>query len=508
MDWIREEYRSYMRPFRDRPDILVPGFWRFCKPGAKAIPYMHCFASQTHDPDFFELGEEVGELRGKHGHPKTKANPRLTGKRFCGSQDVWENGALYAQQGTPETDEEGVPFCCQMGEPEPGGYTFTADGRIVEPSGAEVGGLRMGAGLIAAAGCEMLLGGRQRPQPGSELPMGLRVAGGVSASANGGLLLVGRPLDRTAGHLMLSGGTAASAAGEVVIIGSDKATAHGPVTVGGQGMQSTMGSVSMGLLDCLVSRGGVVVDSQSPTPVGGVRGGLRMGGEPRCELSCGSTPAGPVATGLYADWDPASLSPSDGDPISGLPDSSGNGHHCTDPGPTQQPHWFASQINGLPAVEFALDDFLPVTGDLDSPFTLYAVIKPSATEARTIVGSYAGGLVWRINSAGRLEVLENGAGTIFTGGKVLAPGNWYIVSLKYDGDAFLQRVGTCMDGGVTSSVAFSGAGAFLGAHGNPSSGFPGDYFLGLLARVLVYDTNLSRADDADNLCYLKGTYNL
>lgn len=136
MDYLSHVYKSKMRLYRDRPDVLTAGRWYWCPEGAKAIPFMDRFVSMKWDSDGIALDpNQLGEVEVIPGYTSGVANARLTGQRFCGARDIWENGALYAQRGTPATDVDGVPFCCQEGGAL-GGLAIEGQGGFVDLNSA------------------------------------------------------------------------------------------------------------------------------------------------------------------------------------------------------------------------------------------------------------------------------------------------------------------------------------------------------------------------------------
>lgn len=122
MDVISHCYRSRMRLYRDRPDVLTWGRWHWCPAGAIVVPFTHPFCSRYWDPDGWENDGLLGEVTEPHEYYKGNSHPRLLGRRVCGSQDVWENGSLFSMQGTPIVDTDpdmigtyadGIPRCCR-----------------------------------------------------------------------------------------------------------------------------------------------------------------------------------------------------------------------------------------------------------------------------------------------------------------------------------------------------------------------------------------------------------
>lgn len=179
MDYLRSCYASNQRPFRDRPDVIVRGRWHWSPPGARVIPYEHLFGSSTHDPNGTLDDPPLGELRGHHGRSKGKTSARYTGQNWCGSEEVWTQGALFSALGTPTVDEEGVPKCCQSLPPTPGGADAAGDASYIGP-GSVLGLSLIGGGVIeppVLAGGGVQLGG-EAPSPDGLVGGGVLVGGG------------------------------------------------------------------------------------------------------------------------------------------------------------------------------------------------------------------------------------------------------------------------------------------------------------------------------------------
>jgi hypothetical protein len=127
MDELQFLYRSYMRPFKDRPDVLLPGRWRWCAEGAVRVPFAHRFTSSLLLPDDVKGMQVVGEVFDKFIPVADDPIPRYTGQTPCGSLDAWQNGILYADRGTPVLDWDGVPACCGARPAPPGGALLGGD---------------------------------------------------------------------------------------------------------------------------------------------------------------------------------------------------------------------------------------------------------------------------------------------------------------------------------------------------------------------------------------------
>ena len=112
MDVSPRIYRSNFRPFRGRPDIVIPGRWHWCPPGAKALPFWHAMGSMCQDQTP-RLGTtwNLGEIPQWEGIQTHVPNSRYTGQHWCGSAEDWQQGAVWGRR--LELDREGVPFCCR-----------------------------------------------------------------------------------------------------------------------------------------------------------------------------------------------------------------------------------------------------------------------------------------------------------------------------------------------------------------------------------------------------------
>lgn len=112
MDMLRSCYRSSIRPYRDRPDILVLGRWYFCKRGAKAIPFTHVFTSLNWLPEGKKLQPVIGEVPPRGDYSKQAGPSTWIGQSFCGTQDAWLHGILYADRTKPLVHHDGSPCSC------------------------------------------------------------------------------------------------------------------------------------------------------------------------------------------------------------------------------------------------------------------------------------------------------------------------------------------------------------------------------------------------------------
>lgn len=140
-------------------------------------------------------------------------------------------------------------------------------------------------------------------------------------------------------------------------------------------------------------------------------------------------------------------------------------------------------------------------------FTLFAVIKPDiagGASANTILSRRDGvGLTnqswqWRINTAGKLELLVLSGNTAATcaGATTLAAGAKYVVAARKAGSAYTMFVegasnGTASIGAPNSTPSGMLIGASLGGGATPS-----EYFNGVIDEVAFIPSGLSDADIA------------
>lgn len=118
MDYLRRTYKSKMRLFHDAPDVLVPGQWWECTPGAKPLPFPHTFGSSVWiDHQRADWYEGVGEVSEKKVGVRRKRPERLTGQGYCGSRGAFLYGDAIQTQGSLSLDADGIPTCCPTSRP-------------------------------------------------------------------------------------------------------------------------------------------------------------------------------------------------------------------------------------------------------------------------------------------------------------------------------------------------------------------------------------------------------
>lgn len=275
-----------MRLFKDRPDVLTPGRWLWCPPGAKLIPYYHVFGTNYQESTQHKIDPPVGEVPVRLGWSDGKASPRYTGQHWCGNEDVWTHGALYSQRGTPSVDADGVPPCCNPLEADAGGLVIEGQ------SDFAMGGDTPGRGGVLLGGVAWTQGGiTYRPRGGVLLGGIAETRPGPYVPTRGGVLLGGvAPTQQAAavpirGGVLLGGAAATNAAPNEqgrggVLLGGGVSTQGPPVTTGGGGVllggvADTVGPPSE-LAIGGVLLGGLVVTSGTPSPES--RGGVLLGG--------------------------------------------------------------------------------------------------------------------------------------------------------------------------------------------------------------------------------------
>lgn len=127
MDYLRSCYRSQMRLYPDRPDILTWGRWHFSPAGAIVAPPSVFFSRRWDDTI---VGDDaLGEVQQRYyRYYIGAANPRLTGRHYCGSDSVWVSGIPYAARPGLELDASGTPLCCSPLPAAPGGVRIGGRG--------------------------------------------------------------------------------------------------------------------------------------------------------------------------------------------------------------------------------------------------------------------------------------------------------------------------------------------------------------------------------------------
>ncbi len=112
MDYLRVCYRSLMRLYPDRPDVLTLGQWHFCPEGAQVVPYQHMFGSRSWDPNYEKGVGPVGEVRRYGKFARGETPPQFDGKHLCGTPSAWLGGIPFADRPGLQLDPYGYPMCC------------------------------------------------------------------------------------------------------------------------------------------------------------------------------------------------------------------------------------------------------------------------------------------------------------------------------------------------------------------------------------------------------------
>lgn len=193
MDMLREGelYRSSMRLFSDRPDVLTPGRWYFCQPGAQWVPFAHAFGSSAWHDDEWEEDPPIGEVFQAFIKHRKKGNPRLAGRKVCGSKKVWQEGVPYSQRGTLGVDDDGVPVCCTPNPFLPGPAAAGGSCRLWHETPMIGSGGALGGGYGEWATGFRAFGGAVADGPGLFTP-GFRSLGGALGGGSGGWVMYGQ----------------------------------------------------------------------------------------------------------------------------------------------------------------------------------------------------------------------------------------------------------------------------------------------------------------------------
>lgn len=92
MDLIKHEFRGYVRPYYDAPDIRVPVQWYFANPNAIQMPYVSAFANVIGRTPGFR--PNVGMDWSFKPNNVGNAGGYL-GIAPCGGPDAWLNGVSF-----------------------------------------------------------------------------------------------------------------------------------------------------------------------------------------------------------------------------------------------------------------------------------------------------------------------------------------------------------------------------------------------------------------------------
>lgn len=126
MDVQRSCYRSSMRLYSDRPDLLTPGRWYRCPPGAQSVGWTAFFARRNELQDTVDA--PLGEVyQSRYAYSSAPPNPRLNGLHTCGGPALTE-GIPYADRPGLVLDVTGMPQCCQAAPPPPARLTLCGQG--------------------------------------------------------------------------------------------------------------------------------------------------------------------------------------------------------------------------------------------------------------------------------------------------------------------------------------------------------------------------------------------
>lgn len=150
--FIKQCYYSGMRFYRDRPDVIVPGRWYFCPPGAKALPFFQRFDTYRTDPGPFPIDPLIGEVPVYGGKARNEILAGYDGQHWCGSLEDWQQGLDYSRRGSAPVDQEGVPLCCSTYQAPPGGGSAYGTGYTSEVGGGSVSTGQDGTGCVYTLG--------------------------------------------------------------------------------------------------------------------------------------------------------------------------------------------------------------------------------------------------------------------------------------------------------------------------------------------------------------------
>jgi hypothetical protein len=339
---IRSCYKTFMRFYRDRPDLLTEVQWYFVPNDRAALPFAYSFGSQIYDRKILAEAN-VGEVY--NPHPYRKGNPPypVPTVGLCGTPQQWRDGALSTDPLPPLQPGGNVPICCGQvpivptGGMAPGGRSqsvnlvrrgglaiggYSNNTRYVSTGGLAIGGLQIHVQLVRTGGMAvgglsnrskrvqtggMAVGGRadrpaETPISGGLAIGGQRSGGGPIAGEFAGGLAMGGP-SRDPNPIFGEGGLAIGGNVTSAVFPPGGKARYGGLAIGGVS-SSGLGEVRDGGL----AVGGIV--SGAPPVVVVVDGGLAIGGQTigGSGPPGGSSRYGGLATGgIYQSIYPCSL---------------------------------------------------------------------------------------------------------------------------------------------------------------------------------------------------------
>jgi hypothetical protein len=505
---------------------IVPIIWYFAAPSAKTYTGVNAFSPGIWDRDQFLLPPLLGEQ-------PPYARPYYDGENIWG----------YTGQcivGTPEQYAWGLTAADLVATPPPrlaccaagwvtnglgvgGGPSVQglirggqAVGASVPTSARRVGG---GVAMGSSAAASVLMGGGVTSGATSvavELPIigGQTVGAGLPpvALARAGLVAgatIPAPAAAIGGGATLGSTNAPLIApiGGGAMLGSlpgPEPTIAAGLVVGGAGEHP--GSLGGGVLlgsaggGSPATGGGMVAGSESPEASDTAGGGAVIG------AAASDVPAGP-ALWLIATTVSSGL----GNPVSLLPDSSGNGNNATQGSVPLQP--VLRSIGGNVYVQFDGTTTLNLTASVagGSQFTLYAVWRDQT--AAPVLGGVLGGNTGATNFAPLFYRVffphpfynwgyeNNGTGSGFF---PVAGSGFGLYSICRDGTNLFGAI----DGFLPTSATATTSAALAPLTAVASDGVPTNFGTGELFELIVYNRVLTALEDAQVATYLAHKYGL
>lgn len=224
----------------------------------------------------------------------------------------------------------------------------------------------------------------------------------------------------------------------------------------------------------------------------------------------------PTLTDVDRRWVVDDIGGADSDPISSVPDSSGNSAPLTQADSSRQPTIAAGALNGHDVARFASDFLVDATypNSWSDDSTRYIVFTPTLSGGpKTLIGGqrvspYTPGLrIEGYGSQGKLSLQRTGASTVGTASTAMAAGSHVAtLTLSATGDYEILLDGTSI---LTGNSGLSGSrdGVGVGAeYSSTSSSY--DYLAGDVAEVIICNTVHDATTRAKVHSYVQDTYGI
>lgn len=201
----------------------------------------------------------------------------------------------------------------------------------------------------------------------------------------------------------------------------------------------------------------------------------------------------------------------DGTPMAFWQDMSGNGNDARQLTSASQPTYKTAVVNGKPAIEFRIDDYMyqPATPDGMSEMTIFIVFNPTSLSQQQIYIEWGPANVFHF----WLDDSNSSAACYFPDGEAQQSGTWstgwQLGIARYASPQAIYYKNTTPGSAISASGILPNPATLvgIGAKVNDSGGVVNFApFDGYIAEIILYDRGLSDAELAKVQTYLLNKY--